>query len=221
MPTGDAYSSGHLVPSLWDLHMFYLLRPILFPKLSLFYRTMLFDYPSVLSRFCLTHIKVFRSTARQPTQGVGSIRCGSSKIPKNFTIILNLKNFNLNTTNESFDFSTLYTTIPNQKLKSMLTSIIRNSFTYKNGNRRYKYLFLCREGSYYVKEHSDSKSKYTEEDIVRILEFLLDNIFVVFTGKVFNRGRLLPRTFLKTLGTSVFAYYTKVYYKKSICHRGF
>ena len=30
MPTGDAYSSGHLIPSLWDLHMFYLLRPILF-----------------------------------------------------------------------------------------------------------------------------------------------------------------------------------------------
>ena len=30
MPTGDAYSSGHLVPSLWDLHIFYLLRPILF-----------------------------------------------------------------------------------------------------------------------------------------------------------------------------------------------
>ena len=30
MPIGDAYSSAHLVPSLWDLHMFYLLRPILF-----------------------------------------------------------------------------------------------------------------------------------------------------------------------------------------------
>ena len=30
MPTGDAYCSRHLVPSLWDLHMFYLLRPILF-----------------------------------------------------------------------------------------------------------------------------------------------------------------------------------------------
>ena len=30
MPTGDAYSSGHLVPSPWDLHMLYLLRPILF-----------------------------------------------------------------------------------------------------------------------------------------------------------------------------------------------
>ena len=30
MPTGDAYSSGHLVPSLWDLHIFFLLGPILF-----------------------------------------------------------------------------------------------------------------------------------------------------------------------------------------------
>ena len=30
MPARNAYSSGHLVPSLWDLHMFYLLRPILF-----------------------------------------------------------------------------------------------------------------------------------------------------------------------------------------------
>ena len=31
------YSSGHLVPSLWDLHMFYLMRPILFPNSSLIF----------------------------------------------------------------------------------------------------------------------------------------------------------------------------------------
>ena len=55
MPTGDAYSSGHLVPSLLDLYLFYLLRPILFPNLSLLFRTMLFEYPSVLSRFCFNH----------------------------------------------------------------------------------------------------------------------------------------------------------------------
>ena len=33
MPIGDAYSSGHLVPSLSDLYMFYLLRQILFSEL--------------------------------------------------------------------------------------------------------------------------------------------------------------------------------------------
>ena len=36
---------------IWDLHMFYLLRPIFSPNLSLFFRTMLFERPSVLSRF--------------------------------------------------------------------------------------------------------------------------------------------------------------------------
>ena len=49
------------------------------------------------------------------------------------------------------------------------------------------YLVLGREGRYFVREHSDSKSKYTEEDIIRMLEFLVDNIFVVFAGKVFHQ----------------------------------
>ena len=51
---------------------------------------------------------------------------------------------------------------------------------HKNGNRRYKYLALGRDGPYFVKEHSDSKRKYTEEDIIKMLAFLVDNIFVVF-----------------------------------------
>ena len=74
--------------------------------------------------------------------------------------------FNHITSIKSFDFSTLYTTIPHDKLKSRFASIIRNSFMFKNGNRRYKYLVLGHEGSYFVKEHSDSKHKYCEDDII-------------------------------------------------------
>ena len=40
-------------------------------------------------------------------------------------------NFNHITSINSFDFSTLYTTIPHQKLKSRLATIIRNSFIHK------------------------------------------------------------------------------------------
>ena len=87
----------------------------------------------------------------------------------------------------SFDFSTPYTTIPLQKLKSRLATIIRNSFIHKNGNRRYKFFVLRREGPYFVKEHSDSKNKYTEDDIFNMIEFLVDNIFGVFGGKVFQQ----------------------------------
>ena len=43
------------------------------------------------------------------------------------------------------------------------------------------------EGPYIVKENSDSKNKYTEDDIIDMLEFLVDNIFVVFGGKVFQQ----------------------------------
>ena len=96
-------------------------------------------------------------------------------------------NFNNITNIKSFDFSILYTTIPHDKLKSRLASIIRNSFMFKNGNRRYKYLVLGHEESYFVKEHSDSKHKYSEDDIIKMLEFLVDNIFVVFAGKVFQQ----------------------------------
>ena len=101
-------------------------------------------------------------------------------------------NFNNITSIKSFDFSTLYTTIPHDKLKSRLASIIRNSFMFKIGNRRYKYLVLGHEESYFVKEHSDSKHKYSEDDIIKMLEFLIDNIFVVFAGKVFQHIVAIP-----------------------------
>ena len=74
-------------------------------------------------------------------------------------------NFNHIASIKSFDFSTLYTTIPHDKLKSRLASIIRNSI-FKNGNRRYKYLVLGHEEAYFVQEHSDSKNKYSNDDII-------------------------------------------------------
>ena len=105
----------------------------------------------------------------------------------NFFEHLQSPNFNNITNIKTFDFSTLYTTIPHQKLKSRLATIIRNSFIHKNGNVRYKFLVLGREGPYFVKEHSDSKNKYTEDDIINMLEFLVDNIFVAFGRKVFQQ----------------------------------
>ena len=96
-------------------------------------------YP-FFSQNCL-HIlsKVFRSTAKQPTQEVGSD-------------ILNLQLTTIYvhvTSIKSFDLSTHYTTIPHQKLKDRrLTGIIRNALIFKNGVSRYKYLVLGHEERY-------------------------------------------------------------------------
>ena len=60
-PTGGAYSSGYLVPSLWDLHMFYLLRPILFRTCRYLTGLCSSNIPRyiVLSRFCFFTIPTF------------------------------------------------------------------------------------------------------------------------------------------------------------------
>ena len=115
--------------------------------------------------------------------------------------------FNHVTSIKSFGFSTLYTIIPHRKLKDRLTSIIRNAFIFKHCNRRYKYLVLGHEGTYFVKEHSDSKNKYSEDDIIKMLEFLVDNIFVVFAGKVFQQtvGILMGTNFAPLLA-DIFLY---------------
>ena len=131
--------------------------------------------------------KVFRSTATQPTQEVGSIRCVSLRIPISLLEHLKSPTFNHVTSIMSFYFSTLYTIIPHQKLKNRLTSIIRNALISKIGNRRYNYLVLGHAETYFVKERSGSKNKYSEVDIIEMLEFLVDIIFVVLSEKSSSR----------------------------------
>jgi hypothetical protein len=83
---------------------------------------------------------------------------------------------------KSFDFSTLYTTIPHSKLKARLRELVQLCFIKKNSKRKYKYIVLGRDRSYFVKKHS-------ETDIINMLEFLIDNIFAIFGGRVFQHSR--------------------------------
>ena len=53
-------------------------------------------------------------------------------------------------------------------------------------------MVLGHEEAYIVQEHSDSKNKYSEDDIIKMLEFLVDNIFVVFARKVFQQIVSIP-----------------------------
>ena len=64
-------------------------------------------------------------------------------------------------------------------------------FFKKNGRQRYAYLVVG-STNYFVQSHSDSTNKYTEEDIVGMLEFLIDNIFVTFGGQIFQQTTGIP-----------------------------
>ena len=80
---------------------------------------------------------------------------------------------------KTFDFSTLYTTIPHSKLKDNLRDMVQLCFYKNNSQRRYEYLVLRRDKSYLVKSHSGSiKKRFSETYIIKMLNFFIDNIFV-------------------------------------------
>jgi hypothetical protein len=93
---------------------------------------------------------------------------------------------------KTVDLSNLYSTIPHSKLKDKLRELVQLCFIKRNGQRRYKYLVLGRDRSYFVRHHSDSTKKFSETDIFNMLEFLIDNIFVMFRGSVFQQTVGIP-----------------------------
>ena len=67
----------------------------------------------------------------------------------------------------------LLCTLPfHDQLKSRLASIVNQAFCFKNGKKRYEYIVVKYNSTYFVKSHSD-KHKYTEDDIVRMINFLI------------------------------------------------
>ena len=67
-------------------------------------------------------------------------------------LLENLKTQSLHSVNniKSLDFSTLYTAIPHDKLKSKLKEIIKQCFFHKNGNRRFQHVVIGYKDTYFI-----------------------------------------------------------------------
>jgi hypothetical protein len=60
---------------------------------------------------------------------------------------------------------------------------------------------------YFVKYHSDSTHKYSEVDIKKTLRFLIDNIYAILGGQVFQLSLGVPKgTNCAPLLTDFFAF---------------
>ena len=93
-------------------------------------------------------------------------------------LLENLKAQSLHSVNsiKSFNFST----VPLQ------------CFFHKNGNRRFQYVVIGYKDTYFVRDHSDAPEKYSETDVIKMLEYLIDNIFVEFGGRIFHQTIGIP-----------------------------
>ena len=62
----------------------------------------------------------------------------------------------------------------------------------KMEKKRFEYIVVGQKSSYFVTNTSNAKNKYTEDDIVRMLEFVIDNIFVECGGVIFQKVIGIP-----------------------------
>ena len=57
----------------------------------------------------------------------------------------------------------------------------------KNGATRYTYIKVCRNKSCFTSDPLNGDNKYTANDICKMIEFLVDNIYVRFGGQLFRQ----------------------------------
>ena len=93
---------------------------------------------------------------------------------------------------QTFDFSTLYTSIPHDLLKSRMNNIINNAFKLKNGATRYTHIKVGRNKSYFTSDPLNGDNKYTANDICKMIEFLVDSTYVRFGRQLFPQMVGIP-----------------------------
>jgi hypothetical protein len=82
--------------------------------------------------------------------------------------------------------------LPHNKLKARLFQIIDICFLNENGTRKYKFLVIGEQDTYFVRHHSDSPYKYSEADIKSMLGFLVENMYVLLGDQVFQQPVGIP-----------------------------
>ena len=68
---------------------------------------------------------------------------------------------------------------------------MKQAFFHKNGSRRYQYIVITGNTGYFS-NNDDAKHKYTDEEVIKMLHFLIDNIFIKFAGMVFRQTVGIP-----------------------------
>ena len=93
---------------------------------------------------------------------------------------------------QTFDFSTLSTSIPHQKLKARIHMLVNQTFLYKNGSRRYKHLVVNGDGTFFSNEEPSAGKKYRETLICQMIYFLIDNIYIKIGNHLFRQCIGIP-----------------------------
>jgi len=89
----------------------------------------------------------------------------------------------------TYDFSTLYTNIPHQRLKDQMRWVINLAF--KN-NKGYPFMNVWGRGASWRKKQNKEKTMVDKKKLIELVEFLLDNLYVKCGDMVFRQMIGIP-----------------------------
>ena len=88
----------------------------------------------------------------------------------------------------TYDFSTLYTTLPHKLIRDKLIPLIQKTFAREQAS----FLACNNLRAFFANDHVDNYTMWTCDDVCRSLSFLLDNIFIRFGKTVFRQAVGIP-----------------------------
>ena len=78
-------------------------------------------------------------------------------------------------------------------MKSRISNLVHNAFRKKDGSVRYTHIKGTRAKGYFTHDiNSGGDAMYTADDICRMIEFLIDNIFVQVGGRLYHQMIGIP-----------------------------
>ena len=118
---------------------------------------------------------------------------------------------------QMFYFSTLYTSIPHQKLKDRMHMLVNQTFLFKNGSRRYRHLVVNGDRTFFTSEETSAGKKYDETPICQMIDLLIDNIYIKTGNHLFRQCIGIPiATNCALLLANLFLYSYEVEFLRSM-----
>ena len=103
---------------------------------------------------------------------------------KNWSCENNERNKNVKT----FDFETLYTSIPQDKLKNEISTLIKNFFVLKKKN----FISVSGKHAYLALKRSKSGFSVSFNQLIYCINYLIDNSYVTYREKVYRQTLGIP-----------------------------
>ena len=83
------------------------------------------------------------------------------------------------------------------------------------------YVAIGYKDTYFVRDHSDAPQKYSDADVIKTLEYPIDNIFVEFGGRIFQQTIGVPMgTNCAPLLADLFLYLYEAEFEQSLLKAG-